>query len=234
MQIIFRCDPNLIDTLPRPLPARQTLPAWLRSMPARTFSELHGQKVRTVKQCPPFIDAMCYGFVIPLPCDVRVENGRLEWDWDLPPLSVPGHTRSPISFHVPAQVTGTPMYDPACAIVKFNSYWTIELEPGWSLFATHPVNRTDLPFRLLTGIVDADRFSEVGIFFPALWIDAGFHGVLARGTPVAQVFPVPRVAVTLVCEAMTREQGQRYADTTAAVLATPGVYRKRYRAPRAP
>ena len=52
-------------------------------------------------------------------------------------------------------------------IVKFNSFWTIELEPGYSLFATHPVNRADLPFRLLTGLVDCDRFRDVGVLFPA-------------------------------------------------------------------
>jgi hypothetical protein len=232
MQITFRCDPNLIDVLPRPVPARQALPDWLRTMPPRAFSELHGQRIRTVKQCPPFVDAMSYGFVIPLPCDVRVGDGRFDWDWDLPPLSVAEHPRSPLSFHSPAQVVGTPMHDPHSIVVKFNSYWTIELEPGWSLFAMHPVNRLDLPFRLLSGLVDADRFNEVGIFFPALWVDAGYRGVLQRGTPVAQVCAVPRTAITPVYAAMTAEQRRRYTATTSAVLAGPGVYRKRYRAQR--
>jgi len=234
MQITFRCDPCLFDLLPRPLPARDALPAWLRAMPPRAFSELHGQRISTVKQCPPFIDAMSHGFMIPLPCDVRVEPGRLSWDWDLPPLSVPGHTRSPISFHAPEQVVGTPLHTPDSVIVKFNSYWTIELEPGWSLFATHPANRTDLPFRLLTGLVDADRFNEVGIFFPAVWVDAHYRGVLAKGTPVAQVFAVPRAAATPIYEAMTPERSRRYAELSAAVLSKPGVYRRQYRARRVP
>jgi hypothetical protein len=232
MQITFRCDPALIELLPRPLPARQALPDWVRSMPTKAFSDVHGLDVRTVKQCPPFVDAMSYGFIIPLPCDVHVERGVLSWDWDLPPLSVHGHTRSPISFHVPAQVTGTPFHDAATAVVKFNSFWTIELEEGWSLFATHPVNRADLPFRLLTGLVDADRFNEVGIFFPAVWTEPDFTGVLAKGTPVAQCFAVPRLTPRLVCEGFTAERAERYVATTSAVLATPGVYRKRYRARR--
>ena len=232
MKIVFRCDPALIDLLPRPMPARQALPDWLRSMPAMAFSDVHGQDIRTVKQCPPFIDAMSHGFIIPLPCDVHVANGVLCWDWDLPPLSVPGHTRSPISFHTPAQVSGTPLHDAARAIVKFNSFWTIELEEGWSLFATHPVNRDDLPFRLLTGLVDADRFNDVGIFFPGVWTKPDFTGVLPRGTPVAQCFPVPRAAASLVFEALAPDRVARYVATTAAVLATPGVYRKRFRARR--
>jgi hypothetical protein len=78
-----------------------------------------------------------------LPCDVTVRDGVLSWDWDHPALTIEAHPRSPVSFHVPAQVAGTPFFDPEVAIVKFNSFWTIELEPGYSLFATHPVNRAD-------------------------------------------------------------------------------------------
>ncbi len=183
MRIVFRCDPAIENELMRPVPARAALPDWLRTMPRIAFSELHGQEVRTVKQCPPFVDAMSHGFIIPLPCDVTVRDGVLSWDWDHPALTVEAHPRSPVSFHVPAQVTGTPFFDPEVAIVKFNSFWTIELEPGYSLFATHPVNRADLPFRLLTGVVDCDRFTDVGILFPAVWADPNFEGVLPRGTP---------------------------------------------------
>lgn len=236
MRVTFRCDPALIDRLERPVPARAALPPWLRAMPATAFSDLHGQEVRTVKQCPPVVDAMGHGFTIPLPCDVIVRDGRLSWDWDLPPLSVDAHPRSPLSFHAPAQVTGTPWHRRDRAIVKFNSFWTVELEPGHSLFATHPVNRDDLPFRLLTGLVDADRFTDVGILFPAVWSDPGFEGVLPRGTPVAQCFPVARAPLDLACEPFDEGRLRAYEDTAHALLATPGTYRKAFRArrPRSP
>ena len=68
------------------MPALQALPDWLREMPGAAFSDLHGRDVRTVKQCPPFVDAMRHGFVMRLPCDVTVADGRFSWDWDLPPL----------------------------------------------------------------------------------------------------------------------------------------------------
>lgn len=232
MRVVFRCDPALYDRLPRPVAARSVLPNWLRKMPAAAFSDLHGQEIRTVKQCPPFVDAMAHGFIMPLPCDVTVENSKFSWSWDLPPLSIAAHPRSPLSFHVPAQVTGTPFHDPARAIVKFNSFWTIELEAGYSLFATHPVNRADLPFRLLTGLVDSDRFSDVGILFPAVWVDPGFRGVLPAGTPVAQCFPVARDVAELIIEPLSSEAQRRYDKTGAALLSKPGVYRRRYRARR--
>src|SRR5947207_14287695 len=70
MQVTFRCDPALLDLLPRPVPARAALPDWLRAMAPRAPSELHGREIRTVKQCPPFVDAMSHGFMLLLPCDV--------------------------------------------------------------------------------------------------------------------------------------------------------------------
>jgi hypothetical protein len=231
MRIIFRCDPALADHLPRPIPARAALPDWIRAMQPKVFSPTHGQDVRTVKQCPPFIDAMSYGFIMPLPCSVTVKDGALSWNWDVPTPSVYAHPRSPISFHVPEQVLGTPLYADR-VLVKFNSFWTIQLEPGWSLFATHPVNREDLPFRLVTGLVDADRFSDVGILFPARWTDPGFSGTLPRGTPVAQCFAVPRAAPELVFEAFSPEAAARYDATAEALLSKPGVYRRRFRARR--
>jgi hypothetical protein len=232
MRIVFRCDPALLHRLPRPVAARSRLPDWLRHMPTTAFSETHGQDVRTVKQCPPFVDAMAYGFVLPLPCDVEVHDGKFSWNWDLPVLSVEMHPRSPLSFHVPAQVSGTPFHDARQAIVKFNSFWTIELEEGFSLFSTHPVNRDDLPFRLLTGLVDADRFTDVGILFPAVWTDPHFSGILTAGTPVAQCFPVARSASQLVYEPLSEERQQRYDRTAAALLSKPSIYRRHYRARR--
>ena len=232
IKIIFKCEPALLNLLPPPVAASAALPDWLRKMPKSAFSEIHGEEVRTVKQCPPFVDAMSYGFVMPLPCDVIVEAGVLSWNWDRPPLTVEAHPRSPISFHVPAQTTGTPFHHPETSIVKFNSFWTIELEPGYSLFATHPVNRPDLPFRLLTGLVDSDRFSDVGILFPADWIDPNFSGTLPRGTPIAQCFPVSREILTLSHQALTMEESSSYQSTAEELLSHPGVYRKKFRARR--
>jgi len=232
MRITFRCDPALIDLLPRPLPARAALPQWLRDMAPRRESAMHGRPIRTLKQCPPFVDAMSHGFVLPLPCDIRVREGRFDWDWPLPPLSMADHPRAPLSFHVPEQLEGSPLAHGARAAIKFNGFWTIELEPGFSLMCTHPVNREDLPFRTLTGLVDADRFSDIGVNFPAVWTDPGFDGVLARGTPFVQCHAVPREPPELVCEPMSAERQGRYAEIGREVLAGPGVYRKRFRVKR--
>ena len=74
------------------------------------FSELHGREVRTVKQCPPFVDAMAHGFVMRLPCDVVVRDGVSPGTGIFRRSSVETQPRSPLSFHAPAQVAGTPFY----------------------------------------------------------------------------------------------------------------------------
>ena len=232
MNITFRCDPALIALLPRPVPAKAALPDWLRQMAPRVPSGVHQRSIRTVKQCPPFVDAMAHGFMMLLPCDVTVDYGQFGWDWPLPALSVSGHPRAPLSFHVPEQIAGSPLARGAQSAVKFNSFWTIELEPGWSLMAVHPINRDDLPFRLITGLVDADRFNEVGINFPAVWTDPNFSGLLPRGTPIAQCYPVPREVPALVCEPMSDARARGYDALATQIMGGPGVYRKGYRSKR--
>jgi hypothetical protein len=229
MNVNFRCDPALIDLLPRPVLARAMLPAWLRDMAPRVASPLHGRAIRTVKQCPPFVDAMAQGFMILLPCDLHVRKGRFSWDWPLPPLTVQQHPASPLSFHAAAQLQGLPGHDGHSAAIKFNSFWTIQTESGWSLFAMHPANREDLPFRTLSGLVDSDRFVDAGINFPALWRDGGFEGVVPRGTPVAQCLLLRREPLTLTVKPFSAEQATRYAALVGQVLQQPGVYRRRFR-----
>ena len=232
MRMTFRCDPALTEHLPKPFPARGALPDWLRAMPAKASSQIHGREIRAVKQCPPFVDAMAYGVMIPLPCDVTVEHGAFSWAWDIPEPATPGHPRAPLSFHVASQFPGAPFARGEQAALKFNSFWTIELDPGWSLFATHPVNRDDLPFRLVSGLVDADLFHDGGINFPAVWTAPEFSGVLGKGTPVAQCFAVPRGNPELVFEPFDAAHASAYTHTVAEVLAKPGVYRKQFRARR--
>ena len=232
MKITFRCPPELLDFLPRPVPARDGLPAWLRTMPGDAEVPDLGGAIRTLKHCPPFIDAMRAGFLMPLAADVRVEGGTFSWDWDLPVTALGRTSRSPLGFHHAEQATGSPLHDPERVFLKFNSFWTIELEPGWSMLVSHPANRADLPFQTLTGIVDADLFRDGLIQFPARWLDPSFTGVLPRGMPVAQCIPVPREALDLTFETLEGDAAARFAEVKDALAAEPGIYRKRFHAGR--
>ncbi|HET6520944.1 MAG TPA: hypothetical protein VFG47_14150 [Geminicoccaceae bacterium] len=231
MRVRFRCPPGLEGVLPRPVPARRGLPDWLRAMPPAAFSDELGMEVRTVKRCPPFIDAMGSGFLMPLACDLRVEPGpRFEWDFPAPASLPGGTTRSPIGVHVAAQVAGSPLFEADGSVLKFNNFWTVELdEPGWSLLVTHPFNREDLPFRTLTGLVEGSFAATALVHFPARWLDADFIGVLERGTPVAQCVPVPKEALELEFGTLEGEAAERFVAVKEAVGAAPGAYRRGFR-----
>ena len=172
--------------LPRPVPAVEGLPDWIKSMPQTMFSKLKQEEIDTVKRCPPFIDAMSYGYLMPLAIDVEFRRGRLTWDREA--LG----DKSPIDFHENIQVVGSPLFDDDRSLLKFNNYWTIQTPPGYSVLITHPVNRYDLPFLTATGLVDSDRYCDNFVNFPARWHDASFDGVLPKGTPIAQCIPMKR------------------------------------------
>lgn len=229
MKVQFRCPPELTDILPRPYAAKRGMPDWLKRMAATApSSDLNGE-IRTVKQCPPFVDAMGLGFIVPLVTDIRVDHGSFEWDWDLGPSSVGPYTRSPLSFHLGEQLAGAPIAAADSAAIKFTNYWTIETPPGFALLVTHPFNREELPFRTLTGLVDTDEYKDGCIQFPALWRDPDFVGVLERGLPIAQCVVVPRDAPSLAFGELVGDAARDFMRTQGAVNAESGTYRRRFR-----
>lgn len=228
--LIFRCPQELRGRLPEPSPAGAKIPRWLKDMPAEALSATTGAVDDTVKRCPPFVDAMTRGFLMPLMCDVRVEAGAFVWDSDLPPAGAIAYPRSPIGFHDPGQVAGAPLFDADQVLVKFHNLWTIEAPDGYAVLFTHPLNRFDLPFTTLSGIVDCDRYFDSWVHFPALWRDPTFSGVLPRGTPVAQCIPVKRETWSAQIEAQDEEAMQRTHALNAEIAAEKGVYRRRFRA----
>ncbi len=232
MKVQFRCPPELTDILPRPFAVKRGIPDWLKRMPATApCTDLDGE-IRTVKQCPPFVDAMGFGFIVPLATDIHVNRGSFEWDWELGPSSLGRYTRSPLTFHLGEQLAGAPFADSECAAIKFTNYWTIETPPGYALLVTHPFNREELPFRTLTGLVDTDRYKDGCIQFPALWRDPDFVGVLERGLPIAQCVAVPRDALTLEFGELAGDAARDFIRTLDAVNAAPGAYRRHFRVPK--
>lgn len=232
MTLTFRCPAELEKLIPRPIPAVLGLPDWLRAMPQEAFNPTMGAEAPTVKKCPPFIDAMTCGFLIPLPIDLEVRDGEFTWNFEVPKGFVSEYSHSPIGFHDASQVAGTPFAEEDRFIVKFNSFWTIEAPAGYSVLFTHPVNRPDLPFTTLSGLVDCDRFHDSPVNFPARWHDSGFNGVLRKGTPIAQCLPVKRETWTARFDTLSAEETDRLVRTRSAIGEETGVYRRNFRAPK--
>jgi hypothetical protein len=232
MTLTFRCPGGLEKLLPRPIPAVLGLPEWFKAMPQKAFNPTTGEEDQTVKRCPPFIDAMTYGFLIPLAIDLEVRDGEFSWDFQVPEGFISEYSHSPIDFHDPSQIAGTPFFDDDRFIIKFNNFWTIEAPPGYSLLFTHPLNRADLPFTTLTGLVDCDAFRNSPVNFPARWHDGGFNGVLPKGTPVAQCLPVKRESWSARFDVLSGDAAARLIETRDALSRQTGVYRHQFRAPK--
>jgi hypothetical protein len=226
----FRCPAELYGKLPPPVPATSGLPGWLKAMPAQTLSAINMREEDTIKRCPPFVDAMTSGFLIPLMCDLRIADGEITWDNDVPPGAVLDFPRSPIGYHETSQVVGTPLFEPDQFVIKFHNLWSIEAPEGYAVLFTHPINRFDLPFTTLTGMVDCDRFTQGLIHFPARWHDVNFSGVLPMGTPIAQCIPVKRENWVAHTAPLTAEETQGMHELTRAITHEPGLYRRKFRA----
>ena len=230
MVLKFRCPAELEGKLPPPIPATLGMPAWLKAMPTQAFNTINMREEDTVKRCPPFVDAMTCGFLIPLICDLRIQNGEVTWDNDIPPGGEPNFPRSPIGYHDGSQITGSPLFEADRYLIKFHNLWSIEAPEGYSVLFTHPINRFDLPFTTLSGLVDCDRYRDGLIHFPAHWHDANFSGVLPKGTPVAQCVPVKRESWIAETSSLTKEETQRVHELSRQISREPGLYRRQFRA----
>jgi len=233
LTVNFRCPPELESILPRPIPAVRGLPEWFKALPQQNFSTVANAELMTIKKCPPLIDAMAYGFLMPLTADLKLENGEFSWDSKIPVAgNLRNLTRSPIDYHDNVQVQGTPLFDDDRFIIKFNNFWTMQLPPGYSLLVMHPANRADLPFTTITGLVDSDMYVDSFVHFPARWNDMNFSGILPKGTPVAQCIPVKREHIVEEFGALSEEAARKLLSTAGAISGETGIYRRQFRAPK--
>ena len=227
MKITARCHPLLEPLLPKPVAASKLMPDWLGKMPTEVPAEsLGGAAVRTLKHCPPVIDAMRLGVLILCPTDITVRGGDVSWDWSPPILSDASISRAPVGLHVPEQAEGTPYEQPEL-FLKFMNFWTLGTSEGWSILFIHPLGYPDLPFKTLGGVVDCDAFTDGYVHFPAV-LKPGFEGVIPKGTPVAQAVPVLK-ELELDVGVMSDVQIEKNRSVQTDLSREPGHYRKAFR-----
>lgn len=139
----------------------------------------------TIKACPPFLDSMTIGYVIYTEFDMHIswEEGEPRFEWRAGGDLISMHGKNQITpEQIPEEYSTQPM--------KFNNLWQIITPPGYSSMFVHPLNRTDLPFHTLSGIVETDSYKSV-VNFPFL-IKKDFEGTIPAGTPIVQIIPFKR------------------------------------------
>lgn len=180
----------------KPIPAMKALPEWYKEMSltvdgtAPQMNESKNGPNYTVKGCSPFLDSLGAGYILTLPCDISVrldDSGELNFSWlsDIPGL---------ISSHDYRQVIGVPQsFHSDGGALKWKSGWTFHTPKGYSMLFTHPLNRQELPFYTLSGIVETDRY-QIATEFPFLMHRdrAAEPFILPKGTPIVQAIPIKR------------------------------------------
>jgi hypothetical protein len=195
LEIIFT--PTMVpyeDKLIPPEPAIKHLPEWYRTL--AKFGTTNDEKnlnpinhigsdgaLVATKMCMPYFDALTSGYMYVLEDDLLVELDEqgfptLSWQGSVllldkrPTLEIvlPNNTH-PLHF-------------------GFRMNWFYETPPGYSVLITHPMNRFDLPFYTMSGVVESDVWGLP--VFIAFFLQKGFQGVIPKGTPIMQIIPFKR------------------------------------------
>jgi hypothetical protein len=188
---------NIKDDLVTPTSAKNVIPKWWKDaslfwkLPDGSFYEA-GKDSNTgkvekglgFKACPALMDGFNAGYVLRTPCDimfiqhegqpyVTTESGYSEFC---------GEREEMLDFENPAGYHKKHFH--------WWPNWGIELPEGYSLLVMNPLNRYDLPFQTLGGIIDSDRYTSSGL--TPFFLKEGFSGLIPKGTPFMQVIPIKR------------------------------------------
>lgn len=185
---------NSENLLTPPVPALSEVPEWYKSLSlyGDTNSEKNlnpnnhagtdGTLVAT-KKCIPFFDALTAGYYYLLEDDLYVnqnEEGYPELTWKGNVMLL--DKRPTLEVPIPGDC------HPIHFGIRMN--WYYRTPEDYSVLVTHPMNRYDLPFYTLSGIVDADKWG-LPVFF-SFFVKRNFIGVIPKGTPVMQFIPFKR------------------------------------------
>jgi hypothetical protein len=184
-----------------PSPASSNIPEWFKDSAPHIYknSGYHdiikinkdmlkngGNWNSTFKHCLPFVDALTSGYFITTPADILVVNNNgipyLKWNTDDTIIDSQDIDVLAGKFPVPEDCYNI--------VFRWTSEWKVSLDVGYSALFSHPLNRYDLPFYTLSGIVDADKHPN-SVFIP-FFLKKSFEGIIPAGTPIAQVIPFKR------------------------------------------
>lgn len=187
-EIEFYCEEQDYGVIPEPYPSRKFLPEWYKALPPKV-GNLNKIENGTIKRCPPFLDAMCVGWIIPLAASVEFVTNE-----DSSYLTYKSNFYRPIvENHGFNQVTSEEHPNPNMPKppMKFLNYWYIKVPKGWSVLFVPPINRPDPRFTCISGMVDCDAYPEY-INFPFFFNTPNYTGIVKCGTPLVQVIPIKR------------------------------------------
>ncbi len=175
-----------------PVPSKKIFPEWYKNMSnyktkKPTFDEHTGNNNSTFKFCMPFLDSLTFGYVAVTPCDLVVERGFDDNDIKIHcngMFDLIGYRGSPSKHSMPIPE------DYYQLEFTWLTHWEAQTPDGYSSFYTHPINRPDLPFYTVSGVMDTDKWYATGNH--PFFLKKGFEGLIPMGTPMMSIIPFKR------------------------------------------
>jgi hypothetical protein len=165
-----------------PKPAKNFIPDWWKEEDLSLNNQNEVFDNLSFKACVPFLDSLTNGYMAYTSQDivVKIENKSPFMFWPTSPTPIVVRDKKenlpvPIGHHE--------------THFAWNLHYGFEIPKGYSILVTHPLNRFDLPFTSVSGIVD-DSVPWAGKF--TFWLKKDFEGVIPKGTPIAQIIPFKR------------------------------------------
>lgn len=155
--------------------SKKVIPEWYRELP-RALDAM----TPAVRSCVPFMDTFLMGYQIPLIADVLVttKNDMPFYSWKNREIKIVDVRNSALMENFPKGEGYESDYP------TWITHHAIRIPKGYSALLTHPLNRFDLPFTTMSGIVD-DYDMHTGRL--PFFLKKGFTGVIPQGTPIVQV-----------------------------------------------
>ena len=168
-------------------PSKSSVPAWVKDTPKWKDQKPNVDSIgKTFKNCSSFLDSFLLGYVVTLPFDLTIEQGEfgpiLRWT-TTEPLAGTRDSVANSAIPIPQGYSSTHF------VWSFPA--SLEIPKGYSALLTHPLNRHDLPFLTLSGVVDGEFTIYSGGLIP-FFVSSSFEGIVPQGTPIAQVIPFKR------------------------------------------
>lgn len=208
--LFYPVNEDCADLTDPPMPASKYIPDWYKNIPKYTnndkkFSLKNNIRNQTVKSCLPVLDSFTTGYMFVLNCDIQVNrnsDGSVQINSAFGDRNI---SSDRTKFGVPAAVLSRKQnseqkVDESCAWSDIEGYdplefnwfpsWNVRTPKGYSAIFCHPINRIDLPFYTLGGIIDTDGWGDAGSH-PFL-LKKGWEGIIKKGTPIFQVIPFKR------------------------------------------
>jgi hypothetical protein len=167
-------------------PSKVNIPEWYKKIPKwknNKIFEAQNGITPTVKNCMPFLDSFTTGYTINLPYDIYIKNeNNLLYIYSNPQIMDLPKLREEV-----ADLNVVPFghYPYECI---WNICVSIKIPKGYSILFTHPLNRHDLPFTTLSGIIDGGMTLSSDGNIP-FYVKKDFEGIIKKGTPIAQIIP---------------------------------------------